>query len=250
MSPTRLSNYGPGRVPRARPMGRSGPARNSNGLDRPEIQTIRVFSGLGRAGRPEMYTYNCDCEPTLAQSRFPSLRADGLRRATLLYPGSPARCPYRRLHSSPALPRHRRQSRVPSPRLLPIGVPRRPPAPLRCPPRPRRPAPARVPAQRRGPGGHRVESVRLPSRKNTLPGSWLARTREVAVSRELACASCCSFEGKKNLAQFSQGAVRLVLVLVASSHTPVLSLRRWVVSSAAAASRTTVCDVGEDSRFA
>jgi hypothetical protein len=36
MSPARLSNY--------------GPARNSNGTDWPEIQTIRTFSGLGRAG--------------------------------------------------------------------------------------------------------------------------------------------------------------------------------------------------------
>jgi hypothetical protein len=50
MSPTRLSNYGPGRGPRARPMGRPGTARNSNGPGRPEIQTIRAFSGLGRAG--------------------------------------------------------------------------------------------------------------------------------------------------------------------------------------------------------
>jgi hypothetical protein len=39
MSPARLSNYGPGRGPRARPMGRPGTARNSN---RP-----------GRTGRPE-----------------------------------------------------------------------------------------------------------------------------------------------------------------------------------------------------
>jgi hypothetical protein len=30
MSPARLSNYGPGRGPRARPMGQSGMARNSN----------------------------------------------------------------------------------------------------------------------------------------------------------------------------------------------------------------------------
>jgi hypothetical protein len=50
MSPTRLSNYGPGRGPRARPLGRPGTARNSNGPGRPEIQTIRAFSGLGRAG--------------------------------------------------------------------------------------------------------------------------------------------------------------------------------------------------------
>ena len=50
MSPARLSNYGPGRGPRARPIGRPGTARNSNGLGRPEIQTIRAFSGLGRAG--------------------------------------------------------------------------------------------------------------------------------------------------------------------------------------------------------
>jgi hypothetical protein len=53
MSPARLSNYGPGRGPRARPMGRPGTTQNSNGPARPEIQTIRAFSGLGRAGRPE-----------------------------------------------------------------------------------------------------------------------------------------------------------------------------------------------------
>jgi hypothetical protein len=34
-------------------MGRLGTTRNSNGPGRPEIQTIRAFSGLGRAGRPE-----------------------------------------------------------------------------------------------------------------------------------------------------------------------------------------------------
>jgi hypothetical protein len=50
MSPARLSNYGPSRGPRARPMGRPGTTRNSNGPARPEIQTIRIFSGLGRAG--------------------------------------------------------------------------------------------------------------------------------------------------------------------------------------------------------
>ena len=50
MSPARLSNYGPGRGPRARPMGRPGTTQNSNGPGRPEIQTIRAFSGLGRAG--------------------------------------------------------------------------------------------------------------------------------------------------------------------------------------------------------
>jgi hypothetical protein len=44
MSPTRLSNYGLGRGPRARP----GMAQNSNGLGRPKIQTIQAFSGLGR----------------------------------------------------------------------------------------------------------------------------------------------------------------------------------------------------------
>jgi hypothetical protein len=41
MSLTRLSNYVLDHGPRARPVGR------------PEIQTIRAFSGLGRAGRPE-----------------------------------------------------------------------------------------------------------------------------------------------------------------------------------------------------
>jgi hypothetical protein len=54
MKSTRLSNYGPGREPRARPIGRLGPARNSNGPARPEIQTIRAFSGLGRT-RPGIH---------------------------------------------------------------------------------------------------------------------------------------------------------------------------------------------------
>jgi hypothetical protein len=53
MSPARLSNYVSDRGPRARPVGRPGTTRNSNGLGRPEIQTIWAFSGLGQAGRPE-----------------------------------------------------------------------------------------------------------------------------------------------------------------------------------------------------
>jgi hypothetical protein len=53
MSPTRLSNYVLGREPRARPVGRPDMAQNSNGLGQPEIQILRVFSGLGRARRPE-----------------------------------------------------------------------------------------------------------------------------------------------------------------------------------------------------
>jgi hypothetical protein len=59
MSPARLSNYGPGRGPRARPMGWPGTARNSNGPGRPEIQTIQAFSGLGRAepGGPNVHLY-------------------------------------------------------------------------------------------------------------------------------------------------------------------------------------------------
>jgi hypothetical protein len=59
MSPAHLSNYGPGRGPRARPMGRPGTTRNSNGPDRPEIQTIWAFSGLGRAGPggPNVHLY-------------------------------------------------------------------------------------------------------------------------------------------------------------------------------------------------
>jgi hypothetical protein len=48
MSPARLSNYVSSRRSRARPVGRPGTARNSNGSEQPEIQTIRVFSGLGR----------------------------------------------------------------------------------------------------------------------------------------------------------------------------------------------------------
>jgi hypothetical protein len=50
MSPTRLSNYGPGRGPRARPMGLSGMAQNSNKSGQPKIQTIQAFSGLGPSG--------------------------------------------------------------------------------------------------------------------------------------------------------------------------------------------------------
>jgi hypothetical protein len=57
MSPTRLSNYGPGRGPRARPMGRPGTTRNSNGPGQPEIQTIRAFFGLGLGRAARMYTY-------------------------------------------------------------------------------------------------------------------------------------------------------------------------------------------------
>jgi hypothetical protein len=40
-------------------MGRPGMARNSNGPGRPEIQTIRAFSGLGRAGPsdPNVHLY-------------------------------------------------------------------------------------------------------------------------------------------------------------------------------------------------
>jgi hypothetical protein len=40
-------------------MGRPGTARNSNGSGRPEIQTIRAFSGLGRAGPggPNVHLY-------------------------------------------------------------------------------------------------------------------------------------------------------------------------------------------------
>jgi hypothetical protein len=53
MSPARLSNYVSGRGPRARPVGQPDMAQNSNGSGQPEIQTIRAFSGLGRAGRPE-----------------------------------------------------------------------------------------------------------------------------------------------------------------------------------------------------
>jgi hypothetical protein len=55
MSPTRLSNYWPSRGPRARP----DTARNSNGPGWPEIQIIRAFSVLGRAGPggPNVYLY-------------------------------------------------------------------------------------------------------------------------------------------------------------------------------------------------
>jgi hypothetical protein len=44
-------------------MGRPGTARNSKGPGRPEIQTIRAFSGLGRAGPdgPNVHLYSEHC---------------------------------------------------------------------------------------------------------------------------------------------------------------------------------------------
>jgi hypothetical protein len=72
MSPTRLSNYGPGRGARARPMGRPGTTRNSNGPGRPEIQTIQAFSGLGRAGPgdPNVHLYLQVCALRLLLIRY------------------------------------------------------------------------------------------------------------------------------------------------------------------------------------
>jgi hypothetical protein len=40
-------------------VGRPITARNSNGLDRPKIQTIRAFLGLSRTGRPECTPIVC-----------------------------------------------------------------------------------------------------------------------------------------------------------------------------------------------
>jgi hypothetical protein len=59
MSPTHLSNYVSGHGSRARPMGRPGTTQNSNGSGRPEIQTIRTFSGLARAepSGPNVHLY-------------------------------------------------------------------------------------------------------------------------------------------------------------------------------------------------
>jgi hypothetical protein len=60
MSPERLSNYGPGRGPRARPMGRPNTVQNSNNTD--------IFGfGPGRARWPE-YT------PTVAAGDMPTQR--------------------------------------------------------------------------------------------------------------------------------------------------------------------------------
>jgi hypothetical protein len=44
-------------------MGRPGTTRNSNGAGRPEIQTIRAFLGLGRAGPggPNVHLYRRGC---------------------------------------------------------------------------------------------------------------------------------------------------------------------------------------------
>jgi hypothetical protein len=60
ISPARLSNYVPGRGPRARPVGWPGTTPNSNRSGQPEIQTIRVFSGLDRAGPdgPNVHLYS------------------------------------------------------------------------------------------------------------------------------------------------------------------------------------------------
>jgi hypothetical protein len=92
MSPVHLSNYGPRRGPRARPVGRPDTARNSNGLGRPKIETIWAFSGLGRAGRPK-------CTSILLLSRGRRLL---LRHLILLLLGS-------RLHRDPRMERCVRQ---------------------------------------------------------------------------------------------------------------------------------------------
>jgi hypothetical protein len=47
-------------------MGRPDTIRNSNEPDRPEIQIIRVFSGLDRAGRPEC----TPCRPKVPTTWF------------------------------------------------------------------------------------------------------------------------------------------------------------------------------------
>jgi hypothetical protein len=58
-------------------MGWPGTARNSNGPGRPEIQTIRAFSGLGRArpGGPNVHLYPCppiyEAKPRLPPKALP-----------------------------------------------------------------------------------------------------------------------------------------------------------------------------------
>jgi hypothetical protein len=87
MSPARLINYEPGRGPRARPMGRPGTARNSNGPTRPEIQTIRAFSGLGRAGpgrAARMYTYKLNARALQREYIIP-VYYDNLYTKCVLY---------------------------------------------------------------------------------------------------------------------------------------------------------------------
>jgi hypothetical protein len=61
MSPTRLSNYGLGRGPRARPVGRPGTARNSNNTGLFEL-------GPGQAGRPEYTPILMTYKPLIPQS--------------------------------------------------------------------------------------------------------------------------------------------------------------------------------------
>jgi hypothetical protein len=91
MSPARLTNYGPGRGPRARPIGRPCMARNSNGPGRHEIQTIRAFSGLGRAGRSEYTPIVVGCPPKELPNRaFPEISgALGVRDCTPIVVGCP-----------------------------------------------------------------------------------------------------------------------------------------------------------------
>jgi hypothetical protein len=87
MSPARLSNYGLGRGLRARPVGRPGTTRNSNGPGRPEIQTIRAFSGLGQARLcgPNVHLYSRGgnwevCEVWTNDQRLQTHRRLGARR--------------------------------------------------------------------------------------------------------------------------------------------------------------------------
>jgi hypothetical protein len=93
MSLTRLSNYEPGRGPRARPVGRPGTARNSNGTGQPEIQTIWVFSGLGRAGPdgPNVHLYRQqirDLHPSyLPLLRFRRAVREGKRQSYMFVVG-------------------------------------------------------------------------------------------------------------------------------------------------------------------
>jgi hypothetical protein len=84
MSMTRLSNYVTGYGSRARPVGRPGMTRNSNGSGRPEIQTIQAFLGLGLAGRPECTPIVvCDVERRLALVGHSIHQEDGVRLATM-----------------------------------------------------------------------------------------------------------------------------------------------------------------------
>jgi hypothetical protein len=59
-------------------MGRPGTTRNSNGSGRPEIQTIRAFLGLGRAG-PGGRNVHLYCELSTCHDTISSLRNENAK---------------------------------------------------------------------------------------------------------------------------------------------------------------------------